>query len=176
MVAVCSVCHRFLYHGQWRDKISAYVHYPIHELNMSPYVVGDQQPKNYHLYAITVSIQWCVLFKNHYYLFSFRITQGHCMEATVRCQLQYTNGDNMWLCMILLFQIRHAVDIRTTETSSINLMTKKFMRLALINYRSAFRQPASCSLTLLWCFLVQTAAGYVLFYSSVDFTPPKFGT
>jgi len=47
---------RFLYWSQWRDKISKYVHYPVNELNMSPYVVGDQKPKNYHLYAITVSM------------------------------------------------------------------------------------------------------------------------
>lgn len=55
---------RFLYHGQWRDKISTYVHYPVHELNMSPYVVGDQKPKNYHLYAITVSINLSILWHN----------------------------------------------------------------------------------------------------------------
>jgi len=82
----CLVFIRFYYHGQWRDKISKYVHYPINELNMSPYVVGDQQPRKYHLYAITVSGKHNSTFLLcQSILFSIsRTTLGHYMEAIVR--------------------------------------------------------------------------------------------
>ncbi|XP_065895135.1 uncharacterized protein [Dysidea avara] len=47
------VLKRFDYRHQRRYKISEYVHYPIKGLNMSRYVVGDDSPNEYHLYAIT---------------------------------------------------------------------------------------------------------------------------
>ncbi|XP_065884923.1 ubiquitin carboxyl-terminal hydrolase 50-like [Dysidea avara] len=82
---------------------------------MSPYVVGDQQPRKYHLYAIT----------NH----TGTLHGGH---YTACCRHPYNRN-----------KFYKSDDQEVYEIGSSKL---------------------------------QTAAGYVLFYTSVDFVPPKLGT
>lgn len=47
---------RFKYQGVWRDKITTQVDYPIENLNLDRYVVGNDRtakPNNYQLYAVS---------------------------------------------------------------------------------------------------------------------------
>lgn len=47
---------RFKYHGLWRDKITTNVDYPIDNLNLDKYILGNDsksKQNNYNLYAIS---------------------------------------------------------------------------------------------------------------------------
>lgn len=48
--------NRFVYEGQWRQKISAFVDFPVKSLNLSGVVQSTSSSKNiYNLYGISVS-------------------------------------------------------------------------------------------------------------------------
>ena len=47
---------RFVYEGQWRNKISAYVDFPVKGLELSQFVLGPGC-KPYKLYGISVSFR-----------------------------------------------------------------------------------------------------------------------
>lgn len=49
---------RFVYKGQWREKINSYVDFPTRNLDLNPYLEGPKSIKSsYRLYATSVSFQ-----------------------------------------------------------------------------------------------------------------------
>lgn len=54
---MCMHC-RFVYKGQWREKINSYVDFPTRNLDLNPYLEGPKSIKSsYRLYATSVSFQ-----------------------------------------------------------------------------------------------------------------------
>lgn len=71
---MCMHC-RFVYKGQWREKINSYVDFPTRNLDLNPYLEGPKSIKSsYRLYATSVSFQTervfflLLFFLNNYFL------------------------------------------------------------------------------------------------------------
>lgn len=71
---MCMYC-RFVYKGQWREKINSYVDFPTRNLDLNPYLEGPKSIKSsYRLYATSVSFQTergfflLLFFLNNYFL------------------------------------------------------------------------------------------------------------